>query len=67
MLLRGDDHIFIRRIALIVSVAEFLFSLLLLRGIPLNMGGYRLEENAQWITTPRFTITWEWMASACSW
>jgi len=52
MLLRGDDHIFIRRIALIVSVAEFLFSLLLLRGIPLNMGGYRLEENAQWITTP---------------
>jgi NADH-quinone oxidoreductase subunit M len=52
MLLRGDDHIFIRRIALIVSVAEFLFSLLLLRGIPLNMGGYRLEENAPWITTP---------------
>jgi Proton-conducting membrane transporter/NADH-ubiquinone oxidoreductase chain 4, amino terminus len=52
MLLRGDDHIFIRRIALIVSVAEFLFSLLLLRGIPLNMSGYRLEENAQWITTP---------------
>jgi NADH-quinone oxidoreductase subunit M len=37
---------------LIVSVAEFLFSLLLLRGIPLNVGGYRLEENAQWITTP---------------
>ena len=52
LLLRGDDHIFIRRIALIVSVAEFLFSLLLLRGIPLNVGGYRLEENAQWITTP---------------
>ena len=52
MLLRGDDHIFIRRIALIVSVAEFLFSLLLLRGIPLNLGSYRLEENTQWITNP---------------
>jgi NADH-quinone oxidoreductase subunit M len=52
LLLRGDDHIFIRRIALIVSVAEFLFSLLLLRGIPLDSGDYRLVENAQWITTP---------------
>jgi NADH-quinone oxidoreductase subunit M len=52
LLLRGDDHIFIRRIALIVSVAEFLFSMLLLRGIPLDSGDYRLVENAQWITTP---------------
>jgi NADH-quinone oxidoreductase subunit M len=52
LLLRGDDHIFIRRIALIVSVAEFLFSLLLLRGIPLNSGDYRLVEYSQWITSP---------------
>jgi NADH-quinone oxidoreductase subunit M len=52
LLLRGDDHIFIRRIALIVSVAEFLFSLLLLRGISLNSGEYRLVENAQWISIP---------------
>jgi NADH-quinone oxidoreductase subunit M len=52
LLLRGDDHLFIRRIALIVSVAEFLFSLLLLRGIPLNSGEYRLVEYAQWITIP---------------
>ena len=52
LLLRGDDHLFIRRIALIVSVAEFLFSLLLLRGIPLNSGEYRLVENANWITVP---------------
>ena len=37
LLLRGDDHIWIRRIALIVSVAEFLFSLLLLRGIAVNV------------------------------
>jgi NADH-quinone oxidoreductase subunit M len=52
LLLRGDDHLFIRRIALIVSVAEFLFSLLLLRGIPLNSGEYRLVENFNWITVP---------------
>src|ERR1700694_2414453 len=52
LLLRGDDYVFIRRIALIVSVAEFLFSLLLLRGIPLNSGDYRLVENAQWISIP---------------
>jgi NADH-quinone oxidoreductase subunit M len=52
LLLRGDDHLFIRRIALIVSVAEFLFSLLLLRGISLNSGEYRLVENFNWITVP---------------
>ena len=35
LLLRDDDHVWIRRIALTVSVAEFLISLLLLRGVPL--------------------------------
>src|ERR1700692_296259 len=52
LLLRGDDHVFIRRIALIVSVAEFLFSLLLLRGASFASGDYRLVEYGQWITTP---------------
>src|ERR1700692_2859758 len=52
LLLRGDDHVFIRRIALIVSVAEFLFSLLLLRGASLASGDYRLVEYGQWITNP---------------
>ena len=52
LLLRSDDHVFIRRIALIVSVAEFLFSLLLLRGATLASGDYRLVEYGQWITTP---------------
>jgi NADH-quinone oxidoreductase subunit M len=52
LLLRGDDHVFIRRIALIVSVAEFLFSLLLLRGASLASGDYRLVEYGQWIRTP---------------
>src|ERR1700688_2061708 len=52
LLLRGDDHVFIRRIALIVSVAEFLFSLLLLRGASFASGDYRLVEYGQWITSP---------------
>jgi NADH-quinone oxidoreductase subunit M len=52
LLLRGDDHVFIRRIALIVSVAEFLFSLLLLRGASFASGDYRLVEYGQWISTP---------------
>ena len=52
LLLRNDDHVFIRRIAMIVATAEFLFSLLLLRGLPLSTGDYRLVENANWINVP---------------
>ncbi|HEX8879903.1 MAG TPA: NADH-quinone oxidoreductase subunit M, partial [Candidatus Acidoferrum sp.] len=52
MMLRGDDHKFIRSIAMLVSVAEFLFSLLLLRGVPLGSSGYQLEEFAKWIPAP---------------
>lgn len=52
MMLRGDDHKFIRSIAMLVSVAEFLFSLLLLRGVPIGSSGYQLEEFAKWITAP---------------
>jgi NADH-quinone oxidoreductase subunit M len=52
MMLRGDDHRFIRSIALLVSVAEFLFSLILLRGVPIGYSGYQLEEFAKWISAP---------------
>jgi len=52
MMLRGDDHKFIRAIAMVVSVAEFLFSLLLLRGVPIGSSGYQLEEFAKWIPAP---------------
>ena len=52
MMLRGDDHKFIRSIAMLVSVAEFIFSLLLLRGVPIGAAGYQLEEFAQWIPVP---------------
>ena len=52
MMLRGDDDKFIRSIAMLVSVAEFLFSLLLLRGVPIGSSGYQLEESSKWITAP---------------
>ncbi|HZC65858.1 MAG TPA: Fe-S-binding domain-containing protein, partial [Candidatus Dormibacteraeota bacterium] len=52
MLLRGDDHKFIRYIAMIVSVAECIFSLLMLRGVPAGAAGYQLEEFAKWISAP---------------
>jgi NADH-quinone oxidoreductase subunit M len=51
-LLRGDDHKFIRAIAMIVSVAEFLLSLTMLRGVPVGATGYQLEEFTKWINAP---------------
>jgi NADH-quinone oxidoreductase subunit M len=52
LLLRGDDHNYIRILALVVSTVEFLFSLLLLRDVPLGVAGYHLEELAKWINEP---------------
>jgi len=52
LMLRGDDHKFIRIIALIVSLAEFLFSLLMIRAVPVGAAGYRLEEYLKWINQP---------------
>jgi NADH-quinone oxidoreductase subunit M len=52
MLLRADDHKYIRVLALIVSTVEFLFSLLLLRGVPIGVPGYHLEEMSAWINDP---------------
>jgi NADH-quinone oxidoreductase subunit M len=52
LLLRDDDHKYIRILALIVSVVEFLFSLLLLRDVPTGVPGYHLEELAKWIHDP---------------
>lgn len=49
LLLRGDDHLWIRRLTLVSSVIEFILSLLLLRGFDLGNGGYQLEEVYDWI------------------
>jgi NADH-quinone oxidoreductase subunit M len=52
LLLRGDDHRFIRVIALIVSLVEFLFSLLMIRAVPIGAAGFHLEEYFKWINQP---------------
>jgi NADH-quinone oxidoreductase subunit M len=50
LLLRGDDHEWIRRLAFAVSLAEFILSLWwLIQGVPLGSGGYALEEIHRWI------------------
>ena len=49
LLLKGDDHVWIRRLALVTSVIEFILSLLLLRGFDLAIGTYQLRENYDWI------------------
>jgi len=52
LLLRGDDHKYIRYVSLIVSLVEFLFSLWTLFKVPVAAAGYHLEEFAQWINQP---------------
>ena len=53
MILRADDHAYIRRMALVVGTFEFLLSLLLLIPVvPLGSSGYKLELNVPWISSP---------------
>jgi NADH-quinone oxidoreductase subunit M len=52
LLLRRDDHAWIRRVALSISVAEFLLSLLLLRGFRTDTAAFQFEEYRQWIPYP---------------
>ncbi|HEV2297211.1 MAG TPA: NADH-quinone oxidoreductase subunit M [Candidatus Acidoferrales bacterium] len=49
LLLKGDDHIWIRRLALVTSVVEFLLSLFLLRAFDSGAVGYQLQEYYDWI------------------
>jgi len=51
LFLRSDDHEWIRRLAFVVSLAEFILSLWwLLPGVPLRRPAYKLEEFHQWIS-----------------
>ncbi|HYL61545.1 MAG TPA: NADH-quinone oxidoreductase subunit M [Candidatus Methylomirabilis sp.] len=51
LFLRSDDHEWIRRLTLAVSLAEFIFSVWwLLAGVPLGSSGYKLEEFHSWIS-----------------
>jgi len=49
LMLRSEDHVWIRRIALAASLAEFAVSLLLLRGFDSANPGYQLVEFHGWI------------------
>jgi NADH-quinone oxidoreductase subunit M len=52
LFLRGDDHVWIRRLALTISLVEFAFSLLLIPKVQIGVAGYQLEEFAKWINVP---------------
>jgi NADH-quinone oxidoreductase subunit M len=52
LLLRADDHLWIRRLAMTIATVEFLFSLLLIPKVQIGVGGYQLEEFAKWINVP---------------
>jgi NADH-quinone oxidoreductase subunit M len=52
LLLRGDDHLWIRWVTFAISTAEFVFSLFLLRAVPINAPGYSLIEFGHWISSP---------------
>jgi NADH-quinone oxidoreductase subunit M len=52
LLLRRDDHTWIRRIALAIALVEFLLSLLLLRGFVPGTAAYQFEEFRNWIPDP---------------
>ena len=49
LLLRSEDHVWIRRIALAVSLAEFAISLLLLPGFDSGAPGFQFVEMHPWI------------------
>jgi len=52
LFLRSDDDLWIRRLTFVVSVVEFLFSLILLRVVALGAPGYALTEYKAWISSP---------------
>jgi NADH-quinone oxidoreductase subunit M len=52
LLLRGDDHVWIRRLALTISLVEFVFSLFLIPLVPMGVAGYSLVEYYNWIANP---------------
>jgi len=49
LVLRSDDHEWIRRLALVTALAEFGFSLLLLRGFDSANGSFQFQEFRDWI------------------
>jgi NADH-quinone oxidoreductase subunit M len=52
LFLRGDDHISIRRVSLVIGIAEFLLSFLPVWAVPPGSSGFKLEVFVPWITSP---------------
>src|SRR3954468_19143042 len=52
LLLSDDDHEWIRRVALAVSIVEFALSLLLIFGFQIGNAAFQFEENRAWIPSP---------------
>ena len=52
LILRRDDHAWIRLFALLTACAEFVLSLLLLRGFQAGNALYQFEELHAWISSP---------------
>jgi NADH-quinone oxidoreductase subunit M len=52
LLLNDNDHVWIRRLALVTAAAEFAISLLLLHGFDMRATGYQWEEFHAWIPQP---------------
>jgi len=52
LLLRDDDHVWIRRLAMTTAISEFLLSLLLLHGFDIHSTGYQWVELRAWIPQP---------------
>jgi NADH-quinone oxidoreductase subunit M len=52
LLLSDEDHVWIRRVALAVSLVEFGLSLLLIFGFQTGNTAFQFEENRAWIPSP---------------
>ncbi len=52
LMLRREDHVWIRRLALVTALAEFATSLFLLRGFRADYPLYQFEELRRWMTSP---------------
>ena len=52
LLLKADDELWIRRLTFIISLVEFLFSVLLLWAVKVDAPGYSVEEFHKWIVAP---------------
>ena len=67
LLLKSDDEKWIRQLTFVISLVEFVFSLLLLWSVPVGTPAIR-SKNSTNGSLPRLSIiTWGLTESACFW